>query len=471
MSDSLHLLSIAEVSTLLKNKEVSPVELTKICLERIEEYNPKLNAFITVYSEEAMKQAKIAEGEIARNQYKGKLHGVPLAIKDNIYFAGRVTTMGSKIHKDFVSDFDATTVVKLRESGAIFLGKTNMHEYALGATTDNPHYGTCRNPWHLGKIPGGSSGGSAAAVSAFLAYGALGTDTSGSIRVPAAACGLVGLKGTYGRVSKYGCFPEAWSLDHIGPLTRTVEDAAIIFDAISGGDKEDPTSLDLIPTSLATEIDGDLNKLTIGIEEDFFFHFTDEEVERQVRATISRLKMDGAKVKTVKIPSLKDAFWALTIIDTSETTAVHQPLMKDRAADYGADVRFLIECGYLPSAVDYLQALQLRRIIQKEVTAVFEDIDVLIAPTLPSKTPSVGELTSIINGKSVDTIETCMHNVGPGNLLGLPSISMPCGLIDGIPVGIEIIGAPLQELKVLNLAKALQMTNPLGGEIPTAYLG
>ncbi len=470
MSRELHLLSIAQVSKLLKKKEVSPVELTKICLDRIEEFNPKLNAFITVYSEEAMKQAKKAAHEIARDEYRGKLHGVPLAIKDNIYFADHVTTMGSKIHKDFVSDFDATTVVKLRESGAIFLGKTNMHEYALGATTDNPHYGTCRNPWHFGKIPGGSSGGSAAAVSAFLAYGALGTDTSGSIRVPAAACGLVGLKATYGRVSKYGCFPEAWSLDHIGPLTRTVEDAAIIFDAISGGDKNDPTSLDLKPTKLAKKLDGDLSKLTIGIEEDFFFHFTDVDVERQVRATISQLKIMGAKVKTVKIPSLKDAFWALTIIDTAETTAVHQPLMKEHAKDYGTDVRFLIECGYLPSAVDYLQALQLRRIIQQEVTAVFEEIDVLLAPTLPSKTPSVGELTSVINGKSVDTIETCMHNVGPGNLLGLPSISMPCGIIDGIPVGIEIIGAPLQELKVLNLARGLERTNPLGGQVPTAYL-
>lgn len=470
MSKGLHKLSIAQVSKLLKKKEVSPLELTKICLERIEEFNPKLNAFITVYSDEAMKQAKKAEREIARNHYKGKLHGIPLAIKDNIYFAGRVTTMGSKIHKDFISDFDATTVVKLRESGAIFLGKTNMHEYALGATTDNPHYGTCRNPWHLGKIPGGSSGGSAAAVSAFLAYGALGTDTSGSIRVPAAACGLVGLKATYGRVSKFGCFPEAWSLDHIGPLTRTVEDAAIIFDAISGGDKNDPTCLDLKPTKLAKNIDGDLSKLTIGIEEDFFFHFTDADVERQVRATINKLKKMGAKVKTVKIPSLKDAFWALTIIDTSETTSVHQPLMKDRASDYGTDVRFLIECGYLPSAVDYLQALQLRRIIQKEVSAVFKEVDVLLAPTLPSKTPSVGELTSVINGKSVDTIETCMHNVGPGNLLGLPSVSMPCGIVDGIPVGIEIIGAPLQELKVLTLAQALESTNPLGGKIPTAYL-
>ena len=470
MSLPLYQLSISQVSKLLKKKEISPVELTRICLERIDEFNPKLNAFIAVYPEDAMIQAKKAEREIARNQYRGKLHGVPLAIKDNIYFADRGTTMGSKIHKNFVSDFDATTVTKLRESGAIFLGKTNMHEYALGATTDNPHYGTCRNPWHLGKIPGGSSGGSAAAVSAFLAFGALGTDTSGSIRVPAAACGLVGLKATYGRVSKFGCFPEAWSLDHIGPLTRTVEDSAIILDAISGRDEKDPTALKLKPTKLAKNIDGDLSKLIIGIEEDFFFHFTDEDVERQVRSTINTLKKQGAKVKTVKIPSLKDAFWALTIIDTSETTAVHQPLMRNHAADYVQDVRFLIECGYLPSAVDYLQALQLRRIIQKEVTAVFEEVDVLLAPTLPSKTPSVGELTSVINGKSVDTIETCMHNVGPGNLLGLPSISMPCGIVDGIPVGIEIIGAPLQEINVLNLAKGLEATNPLGGKIPTAYI-
>jgi len=470
MSFELHQLSISQVSKLLKKKQISPIELTKICLDRIEKYNPKLNAFIAVYAEEAIQQAKIATRQIARNEYKGKLHGVPIAIKDNIYFKNKVTTMGSKIHGNFVSDFDATSVVKLRESGAIFLGKTNMHEYALGATTDNPHFGTCRNPWHLGKIPGGSSGGSAAAVSAFLAYGALGTDTSGSIRVPAAACGLVGLKATYGRVSKYGCFPEAWTLDHIGPITRTVKDSAIIFDAISGRDRNDPTCLDLAGTKLSKKIDGNITNLTIGIEEDFFFKFTDTEVEKQVRASIAKLKKLGAKIKPVKIPSLKDAFWALTIIDTSETTTVHQPLMKNHANDYGADVRFLIECGYLPSAVDYLQALQLRRIIQKEVTEVFQSVDVLIAPTLPSKTPSQGELTSIINGKSVDTIETCMHNVGPGNLLGLPSLSMPCGLVDGIPVGIEIIGAPLQELKVLNIAMGLESTAPIGNAIPTAYL-
>ena len=208
MSKELHELSIAEVSKLIRNRKVSPVELTKNCLSRIEQFNGKLNAFISIYEDEAIKQAKKAEREISKKNYRGPLHGVPIAIKDNIYFAKKITTMGSKIHGKFISDVDATVVTKLRESGAVFLGKTNMHEYALGATTDNPHYGTCRNPWHMGKIPGGSSGGSASAVAAFLAYGALGTDTSGSIRVPAAACGLVGLKPTYGRVSKFGCFPE-----------------------------------------------------------------------------------------------------------------------------------------------------------------------------------------------------------------------------------------------------------------------
>ena len=215
MNDDLLTLSLSEIAILIEERKVSPVELTELSLARIDRLNPTLKAFILIFHEEAMKQAKQAESEIFKGGYRGKLHGVPIALKDNLYLANRVTTMGAKIHKDFLPTYDAGVVTRLRATGAIFLGKTNMHEYALGATTDNPHFGTCRNPWDLGKIPGGSSGGSAAAVSALLAFGALGTDTSGSIRVPAAACGLVGLKPTYGRVSKYGCFPEAWTLDHI----------------------------------------------------------------------------------------------------------------------------------------------------------------------------------------------------------------------------------------------------------------
>jgi aspartyl-tRNA(Asn)/glutamyl-tRNA(Gln) amidotransferase subunit A len=470
MSNDLHLLSLSQASKLIRKREISPVELTQICLDRIEKFDSKLKAFISVYAEDALAQAKKAAKEISQKKYRGNLHGIPLAIKDNFYFSNKITTMGSKIHKDFISKTDSEVVKKLRESGAIFLGKTNMHEYALGATTDNPHFGTCRNPWNLGKTPGGSSGGSAAAVAAFMAYGAIGSDTSGSIRVPAAACGLVGLKPTYGRVSKSGVFPEAWTLDSVGTLTRTIEDAAIILDEISGYDKNDPTSLRLKGRKTVQKIQGDLRGTIIGIEEEFYFSFVDNQVEDMVRTAIQTLKQLGAKIKPVKIPSLKDAFWALTIIDTSETTAVHDPLMQTRASDYGDDVRFLIECGYLPTAVDYLQALQIRRHIQLEMDETFKSIDVLVAPTLPMQTPRVEESSSVVNGKTVDTVETCMHNVGPGNLLGLPSISMPCGILDGMPVGFEIIGSALDEISVLKVGYALQSTNPLRNLIPTDYL-
>ena len=470
MNDDLLTLSLSEIAILIEERKVSPVELTELSLARIDRLNPMLKAFILIFHEEAMKQAKQAESEIFKGGYRGKLHGVPIALKDNLYLANSVTTMGAKIHKDFLPKYDAGVVTRLRATGAIFLGKTNMHEYALGATTDNPHFGTCRNPWDLGKIPGGSSGGSAAAVSALLAFGALGTDTSGSIRVPAAACGLIGLKPTYGRVSKYGCFPEAWTLDHIGPLTRTVADSAIILDAISGFDQSDPTSLHLPSTQTFIGINKDIKDLVIGVEEEYFFDFVDHQVESLVRAGIEKLRALGATIKTVKLPSLADAFWALTIIDTSETTAVHQPMMKTRAADYGDDVRFLIECGYLPTAVDYLQALQLRQHIKHEVAEMFKTVDVIIAPTLPSQTPSNGEFISTVNGKSVDTIETLMHNVGPGNLLGLPSLSIPCGIVGGMPVGLEIIGAALGEQAVLNVALAFESTNPLNGVCAKGYL-
>ena len=469
MSDELHLLTLAEASKLLKKRDVSPVELVNACLERIEKFDGILNSYIDVYSESALKQAKKAAREIANDRYKGPLHGIPLEIKDNVYFANKVTTMGSKIHKDFVSPKSAGVVEKLGSAGAIFLGKTNMHEYALGATTDNPHYGTCRNPWNLEKTPGGSSGGSAAAVAAHLAYGAIGSDTSGSIRVPAAACGIVGLKPTYGRVGKSGVFPEAWTLDTVGTLTRTAQDAALIFDAINGFDKRDNTSLIIKSARISHKIKGGVKDLVIGVEEEFYFAFIDHRVEKEIRDGILALQKLGAKIKPVKIPALKDAFWALTIIDTSETTTVHAPYMKDRAKDYGDDVRFLIECGYLPTAVDYLQALQIRRQIQLAVAKTFEEIDVLVAATLPMLTPGVTESTSIINGKTVDTIETCMHNVGPGNLLGLPSVSVPCGIIEGMPVGLEIIGSPLAEGKILKVAAAIQSLNLLENLKPVAY--
>lgn len=461
---------LAEVAKLIKSREVSPAELTRESLAHIDRYDSQLRAFISRYDDTAMRAAQNAEAAIGRGEYRGPLHGIPIGLKDNIFLRGRVTTMGSKIHHDYLPNEDAGVVTKLNTAGAIVLGKTNMHEYALGVTTDNPHFGTCRNPWDLHRSPGGSSGGSAAAVASEMVFAALGTDTSGSIRIPAAACGLVGMKPTYGRVGKSGVFPEAWTLDHVGTLTRSVADAAIMLDAITGHDPHDPASLNMVGTHCAQGLSTDIRGLVIGVEEDYFFADVDDDVARIVRAAIDALSDLGATIKPIKLPRLRHAVWALTIIDSSETTTVHQSMLDSRPQDYGDDVRLLLECGTLPTAVDYLQAQQLRRRIKDEFAAVFTEIDVLAAPTLPIQTPAIGEMASLINGSSTDTVEALMRMVGPGNLVGLPSLSVPCGVLAGMPVGLELIGPPLGEQRVLNVGAAFEATSPLQGLCAAAYL-
>lgn len=468
--DELMSRSIAQLAQLIQGREISPVELTKAALERVNRYDGTLKAFISRYDQDALNQAQLAEREIQAGRYRGRLHGIPIGIKDNLYIKGKTTTMGSKIHKDFVPSYDAGVIDRLTLAGATFLGKTNLHEYALGGTTDNPHFGTCRNPWDLSKTPGGSSGGSAVAVASRMAVGALGSDTSGSIRIPAAICGVVGLKPTYGRVSKYGCFPEAWSLDHVGPIAATVGDASIILDAISGHDHRDPTSLSVPSTHTYKSLSTTIRDLVIGVEEDFFFADVDDEVAGIVSAGIDELRRLGATIKPVRISALRDCEYALTIIDTSETTTVHDPILRSRPSDYGDDVRYLLECGALPSAVDYLQAQQIRRAIKHEFLDVFAGVDAIVAPTLPIKTPNIGELSSISNGAKVDTIESLIRLVGPANLAGLPSLSIPCGVLRGLPVGMQIIGRPLGEQAILNLGAAFESTDPLSGYGPTAFL-
>jgi aspartyl-tRNA(Asn)/glutamyl-tRNA(Gln) amidotransferase subunit A len=461
---------LAEVARLVKSRAVSPVELTRESLAQIDRYDSRLRAFISRYDEPAMRAARNAEAEVGRGEYRGPLHGIPIGLKDNIFLGGRVTTMGSKIHRDHVPDDDAGVVTKLAAAGAIVLGKTNMHEYALGVTTDNPHFGTCRNPWDLNRTPGGSSGGSAAAVASEMVFAALGTDTSGSIRIPAAACGLVGMKPTYGRVGKSGVFPEAWTLDHVGILTRSVADAAIMLDAITGHDLGDPASLKIAGTRCTDGLATDIRGLVIGVEEDYFFADVVDDVARIVRAAIDALRDLGATIKPIKLPSLRHCVWALTIIDSAETTTVHQSMLERRPEDYGDDVRLLLECGTLPTAVDYLQAQQLRRRIKEEIAEVFTKIDVMAAPTLPIRTPAIGETTSLINGSSTDTVEALMRLVGPGNLVGLPSMSVPCGILDGMPVGLELVGSPLGEQRVLNVGAAFEAIDPLHGLHAVAYL-
>lgn len=470
MTDELMSLSITQLAPLIRGGEVSPVQLTQAALERANLYDETLNAFISRYDEDALTKAKTAENEIHNGNYRGKLHGIPLGVKDNLFIRGKRTTMGSKIHKNFVPDHSAEVIDRLEEGGAVVLGKTNLHEYALGVTTENPHFGICRNPWNLDKTPGGSSGGSAAAVASRMTSAAIGSDTSGSIRIPAGACGLVGLKPTYGRVSKYGCFPEAWTLDHVGPIAGTVTDSAIMLDAISGHDCKDPASLALPATQTYESLSPEVGNLVVGVEEDFFFDSVDDEIARLVSHGIEELRALGVTVKSVKIPTLRNSVYALTIIDTSETTTVHAFSLRSRPADYGEDVRFLLECGALPSAVDYLQAQQIRMKLKREFEEVFNEVDALIAPTLPIRTPNIGERFSNINGATSDTAESLMRLVGPANLLGLPSLTVPCGHLEGMPVGMQLIGRYLGEQEILNLGVAFESTQWPVDRGPTAYL-
>ncbi|MEX3623387.1 amidase [Viridibacillus arvi] len=469
MMNDLILKSVGELAPLIKNKTLSPVELTKAVLDHAEKSQDKINSYMAFYREEAVEAAKKAEQEIVQGNYRGMYHGMPIALKDNLYFKDKVTTMSSKIHKDFVSDYDATVVRKLREAGVIFTGKLSMHEYAWGITNNNPHYGPVRNPWNLDKIPGGSSGGSGAAVAVGASIASLGTDTAGSIRIPSSACGIVGLKPTHGRVSKYGCYPLAWSLDHIGPMTKTVKDAAGMLEIISGYDRNDPTSVNVSIDNYLGQVTGDVKDLVIGINEDYFFNQVDEDINKLVRASIQKLVDQGAKVETVKIPTLQHSEWAELVTSLSEASAIHHSDLMNRPADFGDDIRFLFELGELPSAVDYLQAQQVRRQLKQEFNDVFEKVDVLISPTLPIIAPTIGESFADLNGKKVDLIDNIIRFTGPGNLTGLPALSVPCGFKGDMPVGIQIMGPAFSEGRVLNVGYAIEQTQPLKGRKPLIF--
>lgn len=466
LSKDLVLKPAEELAPLLKSKSLSPVELTEAVLDHAEETEKHINSYMEIYREEALEQARNAEKEILDGNYRGMYHGIPVGIKDNIYFKDKVTTMSSKIHKDFVSDYDATVIKKMKDAGVIFTGKLSMHEYAWGITNNNPHYGPVRNPWNLDKIPGGSSGGSGASVAAGSSVAALGTDTAGSIRIPSSACGIVGLKQTFGRVSKYGVFPLAWSLDHVGPMTKTVKDAAGLLEIIAGFDPNDPTTLNVPVDNYLDQITGDVKGLVIGINEDYFFDRVDSNIEKLVQEGIQKLVDLGAKVEEVKIPALEYAEWAELITSLSEASAIHDTNLKKRPDDYGNDIRMLFELGELPSAVDYLQAQQVRRQLKQDFQKAFEQVDVIIAPTLPILPPDIGSDVAEIDGEKVDLINNIIRFMGPLNLTGLPALSVPCGTSNGLPVGMQIIGPAFKEGRILNTGYAFEQTNPMKDKLP-----
>jgi aspartyl-tRNA(Asn)/glutamyl-tRNA(Gln) amidotransferase subunit A len=446
-------LTLAEATEKIKTKELSPVELTESVLARIESVEPKITAFATVTVDIARKAAAQAEQEIAVGEYRGPLHGIPMGIKDLYETAGVATTSSSKVRSDYVPAQDSAVVEKLSAAGMVMVGKTHTHEFAYGAVTP-----TTRNPWDLDCVPGGSSGGSAAAVAAGECMVGMGSDTGGSIRIPASVCGTVGLKPTYGRVSRRGVASLSWSLDHVGPLTRTVRDTALVMDAIAGYDRADPASVDVPVPDFTAELDAGVSGLTIGVPTNYYTDRVDPEVAQAVSAATALLEAQGARLREVTIPLaeyIPPTEWAIML---PEASAYHQGMLREKADLYGDDVRLYLEAGELVLATDYIKALRARTLIQQAWREMFESIDVLIAPTLPTPAFHVDNpQITWPDGSTEAATDAYVRLSAPANVTGLPALSVPCGFTTGgMPIGMQILGRPFSEPTLLTVGQAYE---------------
>jgi aspartyl-tRNA(Asn)/glutamyl-tRNA(Gln) amidotransferase subunit A len=454
--------SIVETGEWLRKREVSPVELTKNCLAQIEKLNPTLNAFITVTSESALTQARSAEAEILRGHWRGPLHGIPLALKDLIDTAGIRTTAASGLFKDRIPDEDAEVVRYLKDAGAVLLGKQNLHECAYGGSSMISYYGEVHNPWNPACIAGGSSGGSAASVAAGLGYGAIGTDTAGSVREPAALCGVVGLKPTYGRVSVRGVIPLSLSLDHIGPITRTVSDAALMLQPIAGYDARDMNSADMpVPDYLASLRDGS-RPARIGVPRKFFYEDLDPEVASAVEQALGILRTVTSNLSEIEI----DVPTGRTL-QTAEAYAYHAEFVSRSPDLYQPETLRRIRKGEDISGAEVEQRLHELKQVRREIHKVFEDVDVLVTPTTPVPAPTIVELKldpDLLRPREI----LLLRNTRPVNVWGLPAISIPCGFTAaGLPIGLQIIGPRWREDIVLQLAYAYEQATAWHKRSPT----
>ena len=457
MSDDSLFWTIAEAATQLRRRKLSPVELAQRALSRIEELNPRLNAFITITAEQALREARAVEQDIRRGKYRGLLHGIPITLKDNIWTRGVRTTAGSKILKDFVPGVDADVVRRLRKAGAVLLGKTNLHEFAYGITTENPHYGPAHNPWDAAAMPGGSSGGSAVAVAAGMGFASVGTDTGGSLRIPPSFCGVVGFKPTFGRVSCNGVVPLAATLDHVGPIARTVEDAAIMLDAICESEKRRGAFYGAVQR--ASRAKKRRVKFRLGWPRDYYFSRVDGEVERAVEDAAKQFEKMGARIEEVSLPHVEASTEPSTQIALAEASEYHesQRYFPARAADYGEDVRGRLQMGSAVRAVDYLQAQQLRELVREDFRKAFESVDGILAPTTPVAAPRIGQGTVTIRGESQPVRGALVRMNRPANFTGFPVISIPCGFTrSGLPIGMALHGAEWDEAKLLEMAFAYE---------------
>jgi aspartyl-tRNA(Asn)/glutamyl-tRNA(Gln) amidotransferase subunit A len=447
--------TILEAAEALRARKVSSVELTEAALAQTERLQPRLNAMQTVLADSARARARHADAELARGTDLGPLHGVPVAVKDVFCTHGVRTTCGSILFANHVPDHDAAVVEKLAAAGAVLVGKTGMHELAYGITSNNPHFGAVRNPWNPDCVPGGSSGGSGAAVAAGMVFMAMGTDTGGSIRIPAAYCGTVGLKPTFGRVSRYGVLPLDFSLDHMGPLTRSVRDAAAVLNVLAGYDVRDDTSSRRPVEEYIPATNPSLHGIRIGLPENFYFDRCHPEVERAVRACFDRASALGAQVVPIRVPDIAALNAIGRVILLAEASAVMEPYLGQRE-HFGADVLALLDQGRLLPATDYVNAQRLRRMMQREFQALWKTVDCLLTPTAPIPAPRIGQATVELNGISEDVRLASTRLVRGLNVLGLPALSIPCGQAEGLPAAVQIFGKPFSEALILRVGQALE---------------
>ena len=473
-------LTLADASAGIRNGALSPVELTELMLARIERLNPELVAYVTVAQEEALADARAAEGEIRDGKHRGPLHGIPLSIKDNIATRGIRTTAGSKVLEECIPDYDATVVARLREAGAVILGKTNMHEWANGGTTINPFYGTTRNPWDTERIAGGSSGGSAAGLGASLCLGSIGTDNGGSVRNPASLCGTVGFKPTYGRISRFGHVPGdgGFSTNHLGVFSKTVRDCALILQAIAGKDPKDPNSADEPVPDYEDGLDAGIEGFRVGIVRDYFYRYMTRTVREAFVAAQRQLDSLGARLVELGVPHLDTTRFVWPCITRPENVVENLPYLTARPRDYSPRLLRQNIASMLIPADAYVAAQRIRRLLCREFDTAFGQVDIIATPTAAVPAPTIEESERAV--MEVDGQEIRLESPGvnfrslfttPFNLTGLPALSVNCGFsAGGLPIGLQLVGPRFEEQRVLRAAHAYEQaagwyrrTPPVGG--------
>ncbi len=449
-------LTMGQLGELIRRRQMSPVEATQAVLDRAEQLNSRYNAFIAIWRDDALRAAREAEREIANGHYRGPLHGVPIALKDIFATRGQRVTNGSRLYADTVCDHDATVVARLREAGAIFMGSLNLYQFACG-TVMNPDYGPVRNAWNADHIAGGSSSGSGTAVAADMCFGTLGTDTGGSIRIPATLNGIVGFKPTYGRVSRHGIFPLSASMDHAGPLAKDVRDVALMMNVISGYDPQDPTTAQMPVPDFTAALTGDIDGMRVGMPQPYFFESLQPSVQEAVRQAITQLTQAGARLEEKTIDGLDQAPRVLWDLIAGDAGVVHEAHLKAHAEVLDPDVRQLAERGLQLLASDYLKAQQSREEMKQRMMQALENVDVLVTPTSPIVSPRLGDDQVEIDGHDVPMRPVLRRLTLPFNLSGLPACTIPCGFsADGLPIGLQIIGKPFDEATVLRVAQAYE---------------